>query len=372
MKEIHLGPILTENRRRLGITQEDLARFLGVSKAAVSKWETGSAYPDILMLPRLASFFNITIDQLMGYRPQLAREEIRQVYVDLAKEFTVLPFEKVLEHCREYIREYSSCYPLLFQMATLFVNHISLAPSPDEAQALIRKALELFQKVKDHGKEPDLINSSLQMEAYCLLLLSRPQEVLDLLSEDLSITGPLEPLLASAWQMKGNLTEAKRVSQIGIYRDMLSLINQLLPYISLCTGDSFALEESCRRLQTISEVFHLDRLHPGVLLSCYITMAQAMLQTGEKEKALDILDAYTRLASGNIYPLKLHGDEYFYLLDGWFEKASDLGDYPPRNESTIRRSIIQALEENPAFSSLKEEPRFQEMARRLKKKEEEV
>ena len=49
------------------------------------------------MLPRLASFFNITIDQLMGYRPQLSREEIRQVYVDLAKEFTVLPFEKVLE-----------------------------------------------------------------------------------------------------------------------------------------------------------------------------------------------------------------------------------------------------------------------------------
>ena len=152
MKEIHLGPILAENRRRLGITQEELARFLGVSKAAVSKWETSSAYPDILMLPRLASFFNITIDQLMGYRPQLAREEIRQVYVDLAKEFAVLPFEKVLEHCREYIREYSSCYLLLFQMATLFVNHISLAPSPDEAQALIREALELFSKSKGSRK----------------------------------------------------------------------------------------------------------------------------------------------------------------------------------------------------------------------------
>ena len=70
MKEIHLGPILTENRRKVGITQEDLARFLGVSKAAVSKWETGSAYPDILMLPRLASFFNITIDQAHGIPTQ--------------------------------------------------------------------------------------------------------------------------------------------------------------------------------------------------------------------------------------------------------------------------------------------------------------
>ena len=87
------------------------------------------------MLPRLASFFNITIDQLMGYRPQLSREEIRQVYEDLAKEFTVLPFEKVLEHCREYIREYSSCYPLLFQMATLLSTiflwlHLLTKPRP--------------------------------------------------------------------------------------------------------------------------------------------------------------------------------------------------------------------------------------------------
>lgn len=40
MKEIHLGRILAENRRRKGITQDELAEFVGVSKAAVSKWET--------------------------------------------------------------------------------------------------------------------------------------------------------------------------------------------------------------------------------------------------------------------------------------------------------------------------------------------
>ena len=40
MKEIHLGQVLIENRRQRAITQEELARFLGVSKAAVSKWET--------------------------------------------------------------------------------------------------------------------------------------------------------------------------------------------------------------------------------------------------------------------------------------------------------------------------------------------
>lgn len=266
------------------------------------------------MLPRLASFFNITIDQLMGYRPQLTPEEIRQIYMDLAKEFTVLPFGKALEHCREYIREYSSCYPLLFQMGTLFINHISLSPSSDETRDLIKEALELFRKVKAYEKEPDLINGSTQMEAYCLLL----------------------------------------------------------PYISLCPEDPAALVESCCRIQKLSEIFCLDKLHPGTLLSCYITMAQSMLQSGKKKEALEMLDAYTRLASGNIYPLKLHGDEYFHLLDDWFEKAFIMGDYPPRNERTIRRSVTQALAENPFFFSLKEDPRFQKMVHKLKEKEEEM
>lgn len=40
MKEINLGVVLVENRHRRGITQDELASYLGVSKAAVSKWET--------------------------------------------------------------------------------------------------------------------------------------------------------------------------------------------------------------------------------------------------------------------------------------------------------------------------------------------
>lgn len=59
MKEIHLGRVLSENRRRKGVTQDELAEFMGVSKAAVSKWETESTYPDILLLPRLAVYFDL-------------------------------------------------------------------------------------------------------------------------------------------------------------------------------------------------------------------------------------------------------------------------------------------------------------------------
>lgn len=43
MKEINLGRVLIENRHKRGITQDELAAYMGVSKAAVSKWETGDS-----------------------------------------------------------------------------------------------------------------------------------------------------------------------------------------------------------------------------------------------------------------------------------------------------------------------------------------
>lgn len=43
MKELKIGRVLFENRHRKGITQEELAEHLGVSKASVSKWETGDS-----------------------------------------------------------------------------------------------------------------------------------------------------------------------------------------------------------------------------------------------------------------------------------------------------------------------------------------
>ena len=71
MKEMNLGRILIENRHKRGITQEELATHIGVSKGAVSKWETNSSLPDISLLPQLASYFDITIDELIGYEPQM-------------------------------------------------------------------------------------------------------------------------------------------------------------------------------------------------------------------------------------------------------------------------------------------------------------
>ena len=96
MKEINIARTIINKRKEKGLTQDELASYIGVSKAAVSKWEIGQSYPDITFLPQLATFFNISIDELMGYEPQMCKEDIHKLYLSLSYDFAVKPFDDEL------------------------------------------------------------------------------------------------------------------------------------------------------------------------------------------------------------------------------------------------------------------------------------
>ena len=66
MSEMTLGKRIMQHRKRLGLTQEQLAERVGVSAQAVSKWENDLSCPDISLLPVLAEIFGITVDELLG------------------------------------------------------------------------------------------------------------------------------------------------------------------------------------------------------------------------------------------------------------------------------------------------------------------
>ena len=57
---------LQELRKQKGLTQEELAEALYVSRAAVSKWESGRGYPNIDSLKEISRFFSVTIDDLLS------------------------------------------------------------------------------------------------------------------------------------------------------------------------------------------------------------------------------------------------------------------------------------------------------------------
>ncbi len=64
--DFNLGSVIKRLRTEQGVTQDALAEYLGISYQAVSKWETGTTLPDITLLPKLAVFFGVRIDELFS------------------------------------------------------------------------------------------------------------------------------------------------------------------------------------------------------------------------------------------------------------------------------------------------------------------
>ena len=74
--EINIGANVKRLRTEKNVTQEQLAEAMNVTPAAVSKWERGDSFPDITILQPLAFYFDVSLDELVGYNKEKVNEQI--------------------------------------------------------------------------------------------------------------------------------------------------------------------------------------------------------------------------------------------------------------------------------------------------------
>ena len=77
---MNIGNQIKALRAEKKVTQEELAEYLGISAQAVSKWETDASTPDITLLPTIATYFGVTIDELFALREEEQFERIENMY----------------------------------------------------------------------------------------------------------------------------------------------------------------------------------------------------------------------------------------------------------------------------------------------------
>lgn len=82
--QLTLGQKIRELRKRDGRTQEALAEALGVTSQAISRWESNGCYPDVEIIPAIANYFHISIDELFGYRYD-REEKIKNILAEANK-----------------------------------------------------------------------------------------------------------------------------------------------------------------------------------------------------------------------------------------------------------------------------------------------
>ena len=88
MNAININEQIAYYRKQRGLTQEDVARALGVTNQAVSKWESAQCCPDIALLPELADLFEVSVDKLLGRKPTASLGELCHM---LKAHFSSLP-----------------------------------------------------------------------------------------------------------------------------------------------------------------------------------------------------------------------------------------------------------------------------------------
>lgn len=368
MKILNLSDNIAALRRGKKLTQEQLADFIGVTKASVSKWETGNSMPDVVLLPQLAAFFGVTVDELIGYNPQLSKEQRMRFYQEFADGFATRPFEEVMEETREYVRRYYSCYPFLTQICGLWLNHALLFPDREKRQEIMDSVSRLCDHIKENARDPELCREVTVLQAVANLQLGRVREVVEELEETSKpyrFQGSV--ILTEAYRILGDTEKAVSYLQACMHDNILSLIANAEAYLSLRADDPAVCEETVRRIQQVSEVYGMNRLHPNSMAVFEYRVMLFYLQQGEKKKALEqgekVVDCMEKLMSEE--EIRLHGDAYFDRIEGWFEGFAN-GPNPPRNRQFVLEDVWRSFD-TPAFALLEGDPEFERLRNRLKK-----
>ena len=368
MKDLHIDKKIADMRRERGITQEELAERIGVTKASVSKWENAQSFPDIALLPVLASYFNISIDELMGYAPQMTEEEIRRLFTRLSEAFSREQAGAVLAECRDVLRRYYSCFPVLLQMVLFYINHCSVLPE-EEKRELLREAIRLCGRIRTECDDLFIRRQAVGLEAACQLLLDRPEQTLELLGKDAEVLSEDESLIALAYQSLGDDAKAKQVIQVSIYQHMSAAASHLVSYLYLNADRPELLKESWRRLEGMMEVFHLEQSNPAIALRAYMIAAGAYSRLGEKHKSLDLLNRFAEVSCRLRDKRLIREDSFFDEVEAWMA-GRKMDSTSMQCRRAIQNDFLAGMTDGPEFDAVRDEPGFLAVIRRLKDREE--
>ena len=361
---IAIGANIYQHRKELHLTQDDLARHLGVTKASVSKWETGQSYPDVELLPQIAAYFDVTVDALMGYEPQMGKEGIRRECAYLREAFATMPFDEAHAQCEKLVHDYYSCYPLLAQIAVLYLNHLDLVDGAERV-GLAHEAVGLCRRIRRNSSTSTDIRLAEAIEASLELATGDPQAAIEALGDAPDIDLGTDMLLASAHSALGQADEADKILQGALFQGLVLSLNRLAQMVTLYSGNPAKIGIAHERVRAIIDAFDLEQVYVNTV-AIHLSFAMAYMTCGRVDCALDCLDDYERAARALSFPIELHGDGFFDKTQSWLKDINGIGTSAPRDDALVKKSLMESVAANPAFESLSDDPRFRRIIESLR------
>ena len=318
MNELKIAEVILRERRKLKMTQEDLARALNVTPQAVSNWERGG-YPDITLLPALAEVFGVTIDDLFDLT---AEQRLRRIEhrLDTEEELTSDIFKEYEDFIQEQLTENPDNARILGLLARLYHHRMESDAKrvSQYARASIRRNPSrkdcqwLLQKAEGHAAwDWNVINHSMAIEFY--------KEVIEQDSDT-----PKTPL--PYYYIIDNLIADHRTKEAAEYLEVCQTLPAYRPFLTPIYQAHIALAEydEARADAIIAEAARVFSENSGFLFEA----AQYFASKCEYEKAIGFYEASWSAEEDQKprYTDALHGIALIYEIQGEYQKAADTYD----------------------------------------------
>ena len=376
---INIGRTIARERRRMGVTQEVLAFHLGVSKAAVSKWELGQSLPDVSLLPCIAAYFSLTLDELFDWRDELTDEESAALYAEVYA-LGEKDLGAAYERLRALAAEHYSDANLLLMLASLLTVWAAgmaapFAPAGEKdgasdalpgADALSDEALALIDRALEVATDPSVLYLAQQQKATALFQVGRHEEAISLLEPLVRRQDASAPtmLLASAYRKLGREDDALDLLQAERLRAASFVLSSLMQEVGMRDDAAFALAAD-DATEAVFEALDMGAANPFFSATMSHEVAEALRRAGERDAALEALARAAEAAAS----ISAHSGPSCSPL--WDRMTNRLGpvqageawaDHKSRQADEAASLMCQALAERVSSSEWHEfagdDPRF--------------
>lgn len=147
-------------RQSRGNRQEDLATHLGVSAQSVSKWERGENLPDLTLIPAIASYYDVTVDDLLGVGEVRKQEKIDWYFAESKRLLRDGKTGENIELMRKAVKEFPNEHKLISQLAFALFYHV------DKDKAMCSEAIKLDERILRESTDINLRGNSIKRLCY--------------------------------------------------------------------------------------------------------------------------------------------------------------------------------------------------------------
>ena len=261
--------VIQERRKSLGLTQEQVADYLGVTTPAVNKWEKGTTCPDIMLLAPLARLLKIDLNTLFGFYEDITQQELIYFCKKIDHAIETEGFSAGFKLAQEKICEYPNSEKLLHNLALQFHGRLLTAGLREDE---IKKYLDII--LQWHKRLTNSEEAAIRNNAYYMLASQaaadqhyhQAQDYLDQIPNR-NDTPDKRMLQAAIYLMQNQGEEAAKLMQtalIAAVNDVQMILYKLVD-AEIAVGDEAAASYVAERVTRLAEDFDLSNYNTLVV-----------------------------------------------------------------------------------------------------------